>query len=158
GAIVSSEIGDPESPLPNFVVTGTPGLKQVSLSTTVVGSGYLGPRHQPLVPTPSATAPGLENLQPLAGDFDDRMAVLEQLEQGFARPTRSSAADAHQTTLARTVQLIRSGKGKAAFDIAQESAETKAAYGDSGFGRNCLLARRLVEAGVAFVEIAFPGW
>src|SRR5262245_54750293 len=150
GAIVSSEIGDPESPLPNFVVTGTPGAKQVSLTATV-GSGFLGPRHQPLVP--SGSGAGLENVQPLAADFEERVAVLEQLEQGFARTTRSSAADAHQTTLARTVQLIRSGKGKAAFDMAQESAESRAAYGDNGFGRNCLLARRLVEAGVAFVEI-----
>jgi hypothetical protein len=122
------------------------------------GSGYLGPRHQPLVPAVAGGAPNLENLQPLAGDFEERVAVLQQLEQGFARTTRSSAADAHQTTLARTVQLIRSGKGKAAFDLAQEPAETRAAYGDNGFGRNCLLARRLVETGVAFVEIVLPSW
>lgn len=154
GAIVSAEIGDPDAPLPNYVVTGLPGLKQTSLATSVVGSGYLGPRHQPLVPS----AAGLENLQPLASDFDERVAVLEQLEQGFARTTRSSAANAHQTILARTVQLIRSGKGKTAFDLSQEPAEARAAYGETGLGRSCLLARRLVEAGVAFVEISVPGW
>ena len=56
------------------------------------------------------------------------------------------------------MQLIRSGKGKTAFDLAQEPAAARAVYGETGFGRNCLLARRLVEAGVAFVEIVLPGW
>src|SRR5262249_10413552 len=148
----------PEAPLPNFVVVGTPGLKQDNLKVTVPGSGYLGARHQPFIPTVAGGAVGLQNLQPLASDFDDRVSPHEELQRDFAPPPRCSAAEAHQTTLARTVQLIRSGKGKAAFDLSQEPAELVATYGDSGFGRNCLLARRLVDAGVAFVEISLPTW
>jgi uncharacterized protein (DUF1501 family) len=153
GSIVSAEVGRPESPLPNFVVTGTP-LNKYEFFTS---PGYLGPRHEPLaLADPNK---GLENLKPLApaDDFNDRVAVLEQLEQFFARTYQTGAPAAHQTTLGRAVQLIRSDKGKA-FDLALESAEARAAYGDSDFGRGCLLARRLVEAGVAFVEVYLSNW
>jgi uncharacterized protein (DUF1501 family) len=52
---------------------------------------------------------------------------------------------------------MRSGKGRA-FDLSREPAPLRDAYGDSDFGRGCLLARRLVEAGVAFVEVSLANW
>jgi hypothetical protein len=153
GSIVSAELGDPDAPLPNFVVTGTPLNKHEFVS----GPGYLGPRHQPLVMADPRK--GLEDSKPLvpADDFNDRVSVLEQLEQGFARTTRSSAARAHETTLRRAVRLMCSNRGKA-FDLDLERPETRAAYGDNGFGRRCLLARRLIEAGVPFVEVYLANW
>jgi uncharacterized protein (DUF1501 family) len=45
-----------------------------------------------------------------------------------------------------------------AFDLAGESEATKRAYGDTDFGRGCLVARRLVERGVKFVEVMLDGW
>ena len=86
GSIVSAELGDPESPLPNFVVTGAAMPKADFLTNP----GYLGPRHQPLVLNDPEK--GLENLKPLvpADDFDDRVGVLEQLEQGFARTYKAA--------------------------------------------------------------------
>jgi hypothetical protein len=153
GSIVSSELGDPDSTLPNFVVTGTPLNKH----EFVTSPGFLGPRHQPLVLADPSK--GLEDVKPLApaDDFNDRMSVLEQLEQGFTRTTRSPAARAHETTLRRAVRLIRSDRSKA-FDLDLEPPTARAAYGDSPFGRGCLLARRLVEAGVPFVEVYLANW
>jgi hypothetical protein len=154
GSIVSAESGRAESPLPNFVVTGTPLGKYDFFGSP----GYLGPRHQPLVL--SDPSKGLENLQPLvpADDFNDRIAVLEQLEQGFTRAHKAPAADAHRTTLARAVQLVRSDRGKA-FDLSLETPAVREAYGEkSNFGRGCLLARRLVEAGVSFIEVYLASW
>ena len=52
---------------------------------------------------------------------------------------------------------MRSGNGKA-FDISLEPASARAAYGDTGFGRGCLLARRLIEANVPFVEVYRANW
>jgi hypothetical protein len=153
GATVSAELGDPDAPLPNFVVTGVPLNKYEYVGEP----GYRGPRHQPLaIPDPER---GLDNLTPPAGadDFRDRVGVLKQLELGFARTSRAAAAEAHRTTLARAVQLIRSGRGKV-FDLAQEPAAVRAAYGENFFGRGCLLARRLVEAGVPFVEVYAANW
>jgi uncharacterized protein (DUF1501 family) len=153
GSIVSAELGRPEFELPNFVITGTPSPKLDVLSSP----GYLGPRHQPLVLRDPSK--GLENLQPLvpADDFNDRLGVLEQLEQGFARQYRTGLAEAHQTMLARTVRLMRSEKA-VAFDISKEPKPARSAYGDHAFGRGCLLARRLVEAGVPFIEVYLQHW
>ncbi len=153
GATVSAELGRPDAPLPNFVVTGAPLNKY----NFVTDPGYRGPRHQPLVVTDPAR--GLDDLQPAtaADDLRDRLGVLEQLEQRFAGSHRSSAAEAHRTTLARAVQLMRSGQGQA-FDLSREPSASRAAYGESAFGRGCLLARRLVEAGVPFVEVYLSSW
>jgi uncharacterized protein (DUF1501 family) len=153
GSTVSAELGRPESPLPNFVVTGTPLNKYDVLRDP----GYRGPRHQPLVL--SDIRSGLENVQPSvpATEFDRRVGLLERLEQSFARTRQAAAADAHEASLARALQLMRSDRARA-FDLSREPAAAREAYGDSDFGRGCLLARRLVEAGVAFVEVYLSDW
>src|SRR5262249_16436601 len=148
GSVVSAELGDPDAPLPNFVVTGTPLNKY----EFVTNPGYRGPLHQPLaLPDP---AKGLEDLNPAVArdEFEERAGVLEELEKGFARTRPGGATEERRTTLGRALQLMRSGKGKA-FDLAAEPAAVRDAYGDHGFGRGCLLARRLVVAGVPFVEV-----
>jgi uncharacterized protein (DUF1501 family) len=90
-------------------------------------------------------------------EFDDRVGVLEELEKGFARTSKSGAAEAHRTMLARALQLMRSDRTRA-FDLSQEPAAAREAYGASRFGQGCLLARRLVEAGVPFVEVYQQNW
>jgi hypothetical protein len=153
GSMVSAELGRPEFPLPNYVVTGAAGGKASFLTE----AGYRGPRHAPLVL--NSPNQGLENLRPPgpADDFDNRAAVLDQLEQGFARTTGAGAATAHATTYRRALELMRSDKSKA-FDLTQEPASSREAYGTSQFGQGCLLARRLVEVGVSFVELYLGTW
>jgi hypothetical protein len=153
GSTVSAELGNPDSPLPNFVVTGVPLGKYEFLTNP----GYRGPRHQPLAITDLSR--GMDNLEPAVAkdDFDDRVNVLDQLEREFSRTSKAPAAKAHRTTLRRAVQLMRSEKAKA-FDLSHEPAASRRSYGESNFGQCCLLARRLVEAGVSFVEVYLPGW
>ncbi len=152
GSTVSAELGPEEGTLPNFVVVGGAGKLPL-----VTSPGYRGPRHQPLVL--ARPNQGTENLRPAVAtdDFDDRVSVLDQLEQGFARTYRSSAASAHRGTFRRAVQLMRSERAKA-FDLDLEPAASRRRYGESAFGQSCLLARRLVEAGVAFVELPLRTW
>jgi hypothetical protein len=153
GSMVSAELGRPDSSLPNFVVAGVPGGK----ASFLTDAGYRGPRHQPL----ALSNPGqrLENLNtPVpADDFEDRAGVLHQLEQSFARTTQAGAAAAHAATYRRALELMRSDKTKA-FELASEPAASRQAYGESKFGQNCLLARRLVETGVTFVELYLGTW
>jgi hypothetical protein len=153
GSMVSAELGQPDSALPNFVVTGTLAGKNSFLTD----AGYRGSRHEPLILTQPNQ--GLENLKPTvsAEEFDDRAGVLDQLEQGFARASGSGAAEAHATTFRRTLELMRSSKSKA-FDLALEPEASRKPYGTSKFGEGCLLARRLVEAGVSFVEVYLGDW
>jgi uncharacterized protein (DUF1501 family) len=139
-----------DTELPSFVVTGK-HLNPANWSY-VSNPGYLGPRHAPMI-VPDASA-GVANLKPSgeASDFADRLTVLEEMTRGFLRESPSSAASAQQAVYQRTVQLIRSPKAKA-FDLSQEPAKVHDAYGKHTFGQGCLLARRLVEVGVPFVEV-----
>lgn len=147
GSIVSAELGKPDFPLPNFVCIGNRSL----------GSGFLGPRHQPLLVQNPAR--GVENLHPHVNEkqFHGRLSLLDQLEQGFYRSHKSEIVRSHETTYRRAVQLMESKEARA-FDLSQEPASRRQAYGDSPFGEACLLARRLVETGVPFVEVTMGGW
>lgn len=147
GAITSRVLGSEEDELPNFVSIGGQSF----------GSGYAGPLHAPVeVGDP---AKGIENLKPndAMAAFDRRVGLLEEIEKGFVDRVQTPSALAHQATYKRAAQLMHSQKAKA-FDITQESAETRELYGRSRFGDGCLLARRLVEHGVSFVEVNLGGW
>lgn len=147
GSIVSSELGDFENPMPNFV----------SIGRAAYGSGFLGPKHEPLAIGQASR--GVENLQAMVSQkqFDRRVGLLEQMEKAFHREHKVNAAEAHATTYRRAVSLMQSKEAKA-FDLGQESAATRACYGSSPFGDGCLLARRLIENGVSFVEVTSGGW
>lgn len=152
GSTVAAELGRPDAPLPNFVVTGALAGKNSFLTD----AGYRGSRHAPLVL--SNPGGGLENLKPPpSDDFDDRAGVLDRLEQNFARISQASAATAHATTFRRALELMRSEKTRA-FDLSLEPTTSRQPYGEGKFGQCCLLARRLVEAGVSFVEVYLADW
>jgi uncharacterized protein (DUF1501 family) len=147
GSIASKELGQADFPVPNYVAIGGRSY----------GSGFLGPRHQPL----SVVAPtrGVENLRSFvgAGQFDGRVGLLEDLEKSFYHEYRADAARAHHTTYQRAVTLMKSKQAKA-FDLSLEPASSKTPYGTGRFAEGCLLARRLVETGVPFVEVTLGGW
>jgi hypothetical protein len=147
GSIVAKEIGNPEAALPNYVAVGNRSY----------GAGFLGAHYQPLVVNDPAR--GVENLRAgvASGQFDNRVTLLEELEQGFHRTHHSTLDAAHRTTLQRAVTLMRD-QGIKAFDIAQEPDSARSPYGNSKFGEGCLMARRLIEAGVSFVEVNLGGW
>jgi uncharacterized protein (DUF1501 family) len=147
GAIVASELGDPKFPLPNFVTIGNRSY----------GSGFLGSKHQPIIVGDPAR--GVENLKSLVGDkqFDNRVGLLEEMEKAFYRDYQADAAADHKTTYERAVTLMKSKEAKA-FDLAEEPASAKSLYGSTKFGEGCLLARRLIETGVKFVEVTLGGW
>jgi uncharacterized protein (DUF1501 family) len=147
GSIASYHLSRPDDQLPNYVCVGGGSF----------GSGYAGPQHAPVeVGDPTK---GVENLKALDGltAFDRRQSLLEQMERGFLNRQADSAVEAHAKTYQRATALMHSAKAKA-FDLAAESSATREKYGRNKFGEACLLARRLVEHGVAFVEVPMGGW
>ncbi|MFI5461073.1 MAG: DUF1501 domain-containing protein [Isosphaerales bacterium] len=87
-----------------------------------------------------------------------RVHDLDVLERAFARGRRARAeATLHRETLARARVMMSSEQLKA-FDVSQEPSSVRAEYGDTPFGRGCLAARRLIEAGVRCVEVTLDGW
>lgn len=155
GSIVSAESGDADAALPNFVACGTP--RTAGGSTYLDDPGYLGPRHAPLIVTDAAK--GLANLkaQAAADDFHDRVGVLDQLNASFEKSRPVKATAAHRAVFQKAVTLMQSEKNQA-FDLSREPAAMHEKYGDNDFGQGCLLARRLVQAGVPFVEVYSRDW
>jgi uncharacterized protein (DUF1501 family) len=88
---------------------------------------------------------------------EQRLAVLAAVEDRFIREKRGNAAEEHRRVLEKTVRLMSSSQMEA-FKVSQEPQAVRERYGSSGFGKGCLLARRLVEAGVSFVEVDLGGW
>lgn len=147
GAIASATLGSPEDTLPNFVCVGG----------QTFGAGYLGPAHMPLEVRDPAR--GVENLKPSDNmvAFDRRRSLLEEIEQGFLNREQLPAGEAHRKTYQRAAGLMHSAKARA-FDLDKEPAHIREMYGRTSMGNACLLARRLVEEGVTFIEIPMNGW
>jgi hypothetical protein len=146
GSFVAEELGDLDSELPNFVSVGG-----------TIGPGYLGPKYAPLiVGDPSR---GVENLKPAIdlADLDERAKLLDELNTGLLEKYQQTPIEASQKGYQRAVALMHSSKAKA-FNIDEEPDSVRSRYGSSTFGRGCLLARRLVEVGVPFVEVSLGGW
>ena len=150
GSIVSAKLGEPEPEVTNFV--------RVTLGKfSSLGSGYLGPVNAPLnVDDPTRGVENIKSTEPLAA-FDRKVALLDDLDQGFIERNKATTATAHREVYQSAVRLMHSPKVKA-FDLTAEQPSLRTAYGTSRFSQACLLARRLVEVGVPFIEIDLDGW
>jgi hypothetical protein len=121
--------------------------------------GFFGAKHA--ATTIPVAANGLPAGRQLADVSDDRAAdrlkALKMLNEEFYRANRSNFVRDHIDVLDNTLSLLRS-PDFSAFDISRESDKTRERYGDSKLGRGLLLARRLVENDVRFVEVTTSGW
>lgn len=148
GGWTSALVADKGSELPAFV----------SLGGASEGAGFLGVQHGPFV-VPRAAPP--QNIV-LARNVDDgrfarRKAALAQLDERFLAEVGDPQIQGRREIHEQAVRMMRSQKIKA-FDLSEEPDKVKQAYGDSDFGRGCLVARRLVESGVRLVEVVLDGW
>jgi hypothetical protein len=141
GAMIAKYVGNPDSDLPNFVRMG---------STGNAGAGFLGPRYEPFTMDRDGRMPYFS--EPLATPQvqDRRGELLNFLEGEFARDHAAEPFEAHRLSEARAQRLMRARR---VFDTTQEWPRYRDRYGDTSFGRSCMLARKLVEAGVPFVEV-----
>jgi hypothetical protein len=163
--------------LVNRLMPATPGVPPfISFSELRNGSaglaGYLGTAYNPFI-VEGVGGGGRGN--PTAGNLrvrgvtlptgftleqlENRDRLLQQFDQGLAAVDRNAdlveGLDAfHQQAL----EILRSNSTRRAFDLAQESPQTRSRYGGTPFGLGALAGRRLVEAGVRFVTVSIGGW
>jgi uncharacterized protein (DUF1501 family) len=86
-----------------------------------------------------------------------RRFALEAIENSFISQKRGNVVEDHKKILGKTFDLLTS-KQMEAFKVEKEPEAVQERYGKNGFGQGCLLARRLVEQGVPFVEVDLGGW
>jgi hypothetical protein len=156
GALVSNELADGDADLPGFVSV----MPQGAFAQSAVAAGFLGPRHAPLVVGGSGDTLRVEDLEAswVSGERSrERLGLLRELEAGFIASRPGAGTAGHVTAYDRAVRLQRAAAAQA-FDLSAERPSLRDRYGRSLFGQGCLLARRLVERGVPFVEVTLGGW
>jgi hypothetical protein len=151
GSLVASELADHEFDLPHFVSVGN--------RATTIGSGFLGMQFAPFVVANAEQLPGNVELPTGVNTqrFGRRLDLLKDLEKDFAESGGAPRVGAHQTLYGSAAQMVLSPRLKA-FDVRAEKDAVRDRYGRTPFGQGCLLARRLVEQGVTFVEVESNGW
>jgi hypothetical protein len=149
GSLVAEARAARAAGLPGYVSIGGPGED----------SGFLSSALSPF-PVKNALRP-VRHLTPARGvdgdRFDDRLALWRKLEDRYAAGGGGKFAASRREVTEQALTLMRS-TGVQAFQVDAEPDAVKQAYGGSEFGAGCLMARRLVEAGVPFVEVTLNGW
>jgi hypothetical protein len=126
-------------------------------------SGFLGAQYKPFSVRSDPNNPNfkVQGLTPPSGVTTERITnrrnLLQALDNLARRVEASGLFDAVDSFYQRAFSLLL-GDAKKAFDLSQEPDEVRDRYGRHTFGQSCLLARRLVEAGVPFVTVHFGGW
>ena len=148
GSIVADQV-DRLGDLPAFVTIGgqapSPGYLGQTAEAYFIG--------EPGQPDPTVTLP--EGITLVRSSH--RLELLDRLNKGFAVDAKNRLVDAVDGSYAAAVKLMRS-PALTAFNLDDEPPAVREAYGDTRFGRGCLLARRLVDQGVRFVQVNLGGF
>jgi len=123
------------------------------------GAGFMEAKYAPLpIGDPAA---GLQNSRRSRGvtqeQFEKRLSLTDRFDRHFRSRFDQKKVRSYTDAYADAIRLM-SSKELEAFNIYRESEQTRQAYGDNPFGQGCLLARRLVENDVRFVEVTLGGW
>lgn len=123
------------------------------------GAGFMDLKYAPL-PIGNPTA-GLQNSKLLGGvteqDFSRRLNLVAKFGNQFLARYPFKEVEGYGAMYAEAIRLMQSEDVKA-FDVTQEDSKLRDTYGSGNFGQGCLLARRLLERDVRFVEVQLGGW
>jgi hypothetical protein len=146
GAMIARYCGTPDSDLPSFVRMGPTGN---------AGAGYLGPQYEPFGLDRTGRLPYFTSAQGTPQSEERRKELLKFVEDEFAKDHAAEPFESHRLAKQRAWRLM---KAKEVFDISKEWEKYKSRYGESEIGKGCLMARKLVEAGVPFVEVGHDNY
>ena len=136
-----------------------PANVRINGGSDVLGAGFLESKHGPL-PLGNPTS-GIQNAKAASyldeTMYDDRLKTAKEFNKMFLGEYSQKQVRAYTDLYNDAVKLMSSDDLNA-FDLTKETQEIRDSYGDNNFGQGCLLARRLVETGVRFVEVQFGGW
>lgn len=144
-------------------VPGMPAFASIPRRQLLGGAAYLGPAYNPFTTESDPNSPtfSVRNLNLPEGmnveRLDERRALLQNLDRMRRDVERYGELTGVDKFSHQALDLITSPRAQQAFDISREDAATRDRYGRTQAGQGCLLARRLVEAGVTFVTVLSGG-
>jgi len=158
GAWMARVLGPRNPVMPPFVNIGQrlEGIGESEELKAFTTGGFFGAEFGPFnLPYPDEAARSVRPPEGMdAGRFTNRYKLYRKLVD--ANPQRDFMSDYQQESMLRSLEnahRLLGSKEKEAFDLTRESKESLDAYGSGRFGRGCLLARRLAEAGARFIEV-----
>jgi hypothetical protein len=168
---LAKELTAGATPLPSYVSVAPPQ----SINPAAFGPGFLGPSYAPAIvgnegtaappnlfgiPLPNMANFKLDDLELPAGvdarQHARRMELWKGLEHKFMEGRSGGGFHAHNALYRKAADMMRP-EVRSAFDLTEEKADVRRKYGGGQFGQGCLLARRLIERDVPFVEVALGG-
>ena len=152
GSLVCQQRRDDECELPSFVYIGGRGR---NLGGS--GGGFLGVDYDPFVVANPSQAPSNSKPTTETARYQRRLGLLDRLQADYAADGGKQLVEDHKKLYDKASKMILSPQ-MTTFDLSKEPRAMREAYGSSAFGSGCLLARRLVESGVTFVEVALGNW
>lgn len=143
--------------LPGFVSLATGPIGDGVGPNIGQGGGRWGKAHDPFMlscsPGGTVSIPALKLLDGLSpARLSDRKTMLRELDRA-RRGIDSSPMQTWNSTYNKALDLLTSRAANRVFDLSRETEKTRQTYGASSFGQSCLLGRRLIEAGVPFVQV-----
>ena len=159
-SVASRLRADPSRAMPTYV-----GVNPVSRydNFTIAGPAYLGPAYEPFVVHGDPSAPDFEvpniglKSRAEASRLSERTSLrarLDRLQRDLDGEAAMAAMDAFER---QAMNLLTSPDVREAFDLGREAPRVRDRYGRHAWGQRCLMARRLVEAGVDVVTTTFDG-
>ena len=159
GTIIHPTIGSWVSRYTEKLNKTLPANIRINGGSDVLGAGYFEKKHGPLpLGNPSA---GIQNVTKASYLKDDmytkRLGIAGKFNKNFLGTYPQKQIRAYTDLYDDAIKLMKSSDLQA-FDLTKEPQQLRDEYGDNNFGQGCLLARRLVESGVRFVEVQLGGW
>ena len=151
GALIARELGRADSQVPDYV-----SMYSETEGRHKGGSGFLGARYAPTFLTDSMIPPNIRRPESIAEvDHQERADLQKLLAKRFNEKRYNASVASHGMAYERVRGMMASEK---LFDIGQEPQAARDFFGPTQFQEQCLIARRLVEAGVPFVKVARAWW
>ncbi len=136
-----------------------PGFVAVNSAPELAGGGFLGAKYSAaLIGTPDQGLQDSRRADEVTQEnFERRLSLADKMNRQFHDRYANAEVKAYEELYREAIALMDS-KDLKAFDLKQEPEATRNLYGSGRFAQGCLLARRLVQNGVRFIEVQLGGW
>ena len=159
GTIIHPSMGSWISKQCDTLNNTLPDNVKINGGSGIIGAGYFESKHGPLpLGNPNAGIQNVKKSQYVEETmYNRRLEASRTLNKYFNEDFPQKQVRAYSDLYDNAISLMKS-RDLEAFDLTKEPQELRDKYGEDNFGQGCLLARRLVENKVRFVEVSYGGW